>query len=130
MQMQNEHNVLIHLDGVEKSFGAVRALARVSLAVPAGACLGLVGHNGAGKSTLMNILAGTLSASAGRILVSGDDVSERYGVTAANRLGIRCVFQELSLCPNLSVAENARIMHPSLKGIGWRHRAATLIGGM
>ncbi|MEP9388025.1 sugar ABC transporter ATP-binding protein [Mesorhizobium sp. KR9-304] len=130
MQMQNEQNVLIHLDGVEKSFGAVRALARVSLDVPAGACLGLVGHNGAGKSTLMNILAGTLSASAGRILVSGHDVSERYGVGAANRLGIRCVFQELSLCPNLSVAENARIMHPSLRGIGWRRRAATLIGGM
>ena len=63
--MQNDHNALIHLDGVEKSFGAVRALARVSLDVPAGACLGLVGHNGAGKSTLMNILAGTLSASAG-----------------------------------------------------------------
>jgi ribose transport system ATP-binding protein len=130
MQMQYDHNVLIHLDGVEKSFGAVRALARVSLAVPASVCIGLVGHNGAGKSTLMNILAGTLSASAGRILVSGDDVSERYGVTAANRLGIRCVFQELSLCPNLSVAENARIVHPPLKGIGWRHRAATLIGGM
>jgi ribose transport system ATP-binding protein len=130
MQMQTEQNVLIHLDGVEKSFGAVRALARVSLEVPAGACLGLVGHNGAGKSTLMNILAGTLSASAGRILVSGQDVSARYGVTAANRLGIRCVFQELSLCPNLSVAENARIMHPSLRGMGWRRRAATLIGGM
>ncbi len=130
IQMQNEQNVLIHLNGVEKSFGAVRALARVSLEVPAGACLGLVGHNGAGKSTLMNILAGTLSASAGRILVSGHDVSERYGVIAANRLGIRCVFQELSLCPNLSVAENARIMHPSLTGIGWRGRAATLIGGM
>jgi ribose transport system ATP-binding protein len=128
--MQNEQNVFIHLDGVEKNFGAVRALARVSLEVPAGACLGLVGHNGAGKSTLMNILAGTLSASAGGIFVSGDDVSERYGVVAASRLGIRCVFQELSLCPNLSVAENARIMHPSLTGIGWRQRAATLIGGM
>lgn len=128
--MRNEQTLLVNLDGVEKSFGAVRALARVSLAVPAGACLGLVGHNGAGKSTLMNIVAGTLSATSGRIVVSGDDVSDRYGVTTANRLGIRCVFQELSLCPNLSVAENARIMHPSLKGIGWRRRAAALIGGM
>ena len=60
MQMQNEQNVLIHLDGVEKSFGAVRALADVSLDVAGRRCLGLVGHNGAGKSTLMNILAGTL----------------------------------------------------------------------
>ena len=129
MQMRNEHNVLIHLDGIEKSFGAVRALTHVSLDVLSGACLGLVGHNGAGKSTLMNILAGTLSTSAGNIVVSGDDVSERYGAIAANRLGIRCVFQELSLCPNLSVAENARIMHPTLRGIGWRRRAAGLIRG-
>jgi ribose transport system ATP-binding protein len=128
MRMQNDHKVLVYLDGVEKTFGAVRALTRVSLEVPAGACLGLVGHNGAGKSTLMNILAGTLSPSMGQILVSGQDVSERYGVTTANRLGIRCVFQELSLCPNLSVAENARIMHASLKGLGWRRRAAALIG--
>ncbi len=128
--MQSTDRTLVEFDGVAKSFGAVKALASVSLSIEAGQCLGLVGHNGAGKSTLMNILAGTLSASAGRFLVSGEDVSERYGVTAANRLGIRCVFQELSLCPNLSVAENARIMHPSLKGIGWRRRAATLIGGM
>ncbi len=125
--MQNNQDILIRLDGVEKNFGAVRALARVSMEVAAGACLGLVGHNGAGKSTLINILAGTLSASAGRVFVAGDDVTAQYGVSVANRHGIRCVFQELSLCPNLTVAENARIMHPSLKGIGWRRRAAALI---
>ena len=52
---------IVRLDGVEKSFGAVRALAGVDLAVAAGECLGLVGHNGAGKSTLMHVLAGTLA---------------------------------------------------------------------
>src|SRR3546814_2053816 len=51
---------IVSLEEVAKSFGAVRALARVDLAVGAGECLGLVGHNGAGKSTLMNVLAGTL----------------------------------------------------------------------
>lgn len=127
-EMPSGHEVIVRLNGVEKNFGAVRALAGVSMDIAAGACLGLVGHNGAGKSTLMNILAGTLSASAGSIVVSGNDVSARYGVAAAARLGIRCVFQELSLCPNLSVAENARIMHPTLTGIGWRRRAAALIG--
>ena len=45
----------------------------------------------------------------------------------AQSLGIRCVFQELSLCPNLSVAENARINHRALKGFGWRRRAGELI---
>ncbi|MEW9805009.1 sugar ABC transporter ATP-binding protein [Mesorhizobium sp. ZMM04-5] len=128
--MQGQEEVLIRLDGVGKSFGAVRALADVSFEVHVGACLGLVGHNGAGKSTMMNILAGTLSPSAGSIVVSGNDVSSHYNVTVANRLGIRCVFQELSLCPNLSVAENARIMHPVLRGFGWRGRAGEMIGSM
>ncbi|BCH34096.1 ABC transporter ATP-binding protein [Mesorhizobium sp. L-8-10] len=118
---------LVHLDRVAKSFGAVRALASVDLQIAAGRCLGLVGHNGAGKSTLMHILAGTLATDSGRILVDGLDLTGSYGVAGANAHGIRCVFQELSLCPNLSVAENARIMHPSLRGFGWRRRAARLI---
>ena len=50
----------VTLDGVEKHFGAVRALANVDFSVDAGECIGLVGHNGAGKSTLMHVLAGTL----------------------------------------------------------------------
>jgi ribose transport system ATP-binding protein len=116
---------IISLDGVEKSFGAVRALQGVDLACRAGECLGLVGHNGAGKSTLMNVLAGVLSAG-GRITVDGAAV-EGFSVTSAHRRGIRCVFQELSLCPNLTVAENARVFHAALKGWGWRKRAGRLI---
>lgn len=118
---------LVHLDGVAKSFGAVRALTNVDLRIEGGCCLGLVGHNGAGKSTLMHILAGTLQTDTGRVLADGHDITAQYGVAAAGQLGIRCVFQELSLCPNLSVAENARIMHPALKGFRWRNRAAELI---
>jgi ribose transport system ATP-binding protein len=125
--MSERGEILVRLDGVEKSFGAVRALASVSMDLAEGTCLGLVGHNGAGKSTFMNILAGTLGPSAGSIAFAGADVTSGYGVAAANRLGIRCVFQELSLCPNLSVAENAKVMHPSLRGAGWRRRAASLI---
>jgi len=125
--MHERGEILVRLDGVEKSFGAVRALSSVSMELAKGTCLGLVGHNGAGKSTFMNILAGTLSASAGSISIDGVDVTSRYDVSAASRLGIRCVFQELSLCPNLSVAENARIMHPSLRGARWRSRASALI---
>ena len=124
---QSSHQTLVHLDGVSKSFGAVRALADVSLEIAAGSCVGLVGHNGAGKSTLMHILAGTLGPDSGHVVVEGADIAGRYGVVAASEHGIRCVFQELSLCPNLSVAENARIMHPSLSGFGWRRKAAALI---
>jgi ribose transport system ATP-binding protein len=117
----------IRLDGVEKSFGAVRALAGVDLVVAAGECLGLVGHNGAGKSTLMHVLSGNLTPSAGELSVGGTKFTGTWNAAAAQAQGVRCVFQELSLCPNLTVAENARIVHPSLKGFGWKARARALI---
>src|ERR1700726_3337652 len=91
---------IVRLSGVEKHFGAVRALTGVDFAVDTGECVGLVGHNGAGKSTLMHVLAGTLNADRGQISVGGDQ-RQGYSALLAQRLGIRCVFQELSLCPNL-----------------------------
>jgi ribose transport system ATP-binding protein len=118
---------IVRLAGVEKHFGAVRAITGVDFEVDSGECVGLVGHNGAGKSTLMHILAGTLSPDKGEIIVDGG-LRPSYSVLLAQRLGIRCVFQELSLCPNLTVAENARVLHPSIAGWGWRNRAAALIG--
>ncbi|WP_244277755.1 sugar ABC transporter ATP-binding protein [Mesorhizobium erdmanii] len=117
---------IIRLDGAEKHFGAVRALGGVDFHVGPGECVGLVGHNGAGKSTLMHMVAGTLAPDSGKIGVHGG-IEDNYSVSRAQKLGIRCVFQELSLCPNLSVAENTRINHASLSGLGWRRRAATLI---
>ncbi len=119
---------IVLLDGVEKSFGAVRALAGVTLELQPGECLGLVGHNGAGKSTLMNVLSGNLRPDTGRIVIGGQDVTDRYATPTAMQHGVRCVYQELSLCPNLTVAENARISHPAISGPGWRRAARRLIG--
>ena len=65
--MQNGTDPIVRLDGVEKSFGAVRALRGVSLDLMRGECLGLVGHNGAGKSTLVNLINGGLTPSSGEI---------------------------------------------------------------
>ena len=124
----NEAASIVSLDGVEKSFGAVRALGGVSLELRSGECLGLVGHNGAGKSTLMNVLTGNLAPDAGRIRIAGEDVTAGYTTQSAMGHGVRCVYQELSLCPNLTVAENARISHPSISGRGWRRAARRLIG--
>ncbi len=118
---------VVELDGVEKSFGAVRALQDVEFAVKAGECIGLVGHNGAGKSTLMNILAGVVRRDNGQMSVAGRSVSARYDALEAKNCGLRCVFQELSLCPNLTVAENTRIAHPSLRGWSWNSRSTKLI---
>ncbi|MET2832398.1 sugar ABC transporter ATP-binding protein [Mesorhizobium shangrilense] len=117
---------IIRLGSAAKHFGAVRALDGVDFSVRSGECVGLVGHNGAGKSTLMHMVAGTLLPDSGQIAVRGG-MEQNYSVPRAQKLGIRCVFQELSLCPNLSVAENTRINHPSLRGFGWRRKAADLI---
>lgn len=117
----------IQLNGVEKSFGAVHALAGVDLVVNVGECLGIVGHNGAGKSTLMHILTGTLSPDKGTLRIAGETQMGEWSAAASQSAGIRCVFQELSLCPNLSVAENVRIIHKPLKGFGWKKRARDLI---
>ena len=117
---------IVKLDGVEKHFGAVRALDGVDFSVDAGECVGLVGHNGAGKSTLMNVLAGAATPGSGIIAIAGE-AQGAYSPGRAKQLGIRCVFQELSLCPNLTVAENARVFHPALRGFNWRRKAGALI---
>ncbi len=124
--MSGGESNIIDLDGVERHFGAVRALDGIDFSVRRGECVGLVGHNGAGKSTLMHVLAGAGSPDRGEIRVGGA-VESAYSVHRAHALGIRCVFQELSLCPNLTVAENTRVAHAALKGWGWYRRAADLI---
>jgi len=75
------------------------------------------------------VLAGTLAADCGAMLIDGRDRLGDYGVQAARQCGIRCVFQELSLCPNLTVAENTRLMCPAIRGFGWRGQARALIEG-
>ncbi|WP_152046306.1 ATP-binding cassette domain-containing protein [Aureimonas psammosilenae] len=118
----------IALSGITRSFGAVKALRGVDLDIRAGECLGLAGHNGAGKSTLMQVLAGNVAADEGRLEIGAEDLTGRYGVARAQGAGVACVFQELSLCPNLTVLENTRIRHARLRGWNWRARAARLIG--
>jgi ribose transport system ATP-binding protein len=90
---------------VHRSFGAVRALRGVSLAVAPGEILGLVGANGAGKSTLIRILTGDLGPDAGEIRMRGDVVLFA-SVRDAQARGIGVVRQELDLVPDLTVVEN------------------------
>jgi ribose transport system ATP-binding protein len=116
----------IEVKGVRKDFGAVQALGGVDFQTAPGEVVGLVGHNGAGKSTLMNVLAGVIQRTSGDFQLDGRPV-ERWNPHEAHRNGLRCVFQELSLCANLSLAENVRVVHRSLTGFGWRKRAEKVI---
>ena len=91
---------------VEKRYGALQALAGVSLAVAEGEFFGLLGPNGAGKTTLISIIAGLTRASAGEVRVMGADVIADYR-RARRMLGV--VPQELVFDPFFTVRETLRI---------------------
>ncbi|AGB47567.1 ABC-type sugar transport system, ATPase component [Mesorhizobium australicum WSM2073] len=114
---------VVSLSRITKSFGPTLANAQIDLAVSAGEIIGLVGGNGAGKSTLMRILCGATPPTLGSISFTGQDVGfADYDTAEAQRRGIRMVHQELSLCANLSVAENFFLETPGDAGNrpGWR----------
>ncbi|GGE06061.1 lipase [Aureimonas endophytica] len=95
----------IRLDALSKSFAGVQALRGVSFAIEAGEVVCLAGENGSGKSTLIKILAGAEKPDAGTIGIDGADVAA-LDPRASVAHGIQVIFQDFSLFPNLSVAEN------------------------
>jgi len=97
---------ILEMRGISKSFNGVRVLKEVSFSVYPGEIHSLMGENGAGKSTLMKILSGAYIADAGgEIRIDGRPVVID-GPLASKAHGVAVIYQELSLCPNLSVAEN------------------------
>ncbi|MFF2622691.1 ATP-binding cassette domain-containing protein [Oerskovia jenensis] len=95
----------LSLHGIDKSFGAVRALEGIDLEVHLGEVVALVGDNAAGKSTLAKVIAGVLVPDAGIIESDGVPVTIP-NPAAAHALGIATVFQDLALCDNLDVVSN------------------------
>src|SRR3954468_10413565 len=102
---------LFRMEGDSKRYGGVHALENADLPVEAGRIHGVLGENGAGKSTLMKIMAGVVQPDEGRMTLDGEAVAFS-NPAAANAAGIVCIFQELSLVPELSVADNICISNP------------------
>ena len=96
---------LLELRNVSKSFGAVNALTDVHLTLEAGSIHALAGENGAGKSTLVKIVGGVHTPDSGDVLIDGEGVDFR-STAAAKDAGIAVIYQEPTLFPDLSVAEN------------------------
>jgi len=116
---------LLELRGVSKSFGGVQALRGVDFTLLAGQIHGLAGENGAGKSTMMKIIAGVHGADSGTMRVDGKDVHFR-STRDARAAGIGMVHQELSVAPELSVAENVFLGSQPVNRMGvvaWRRMA-------
>ena len=104
-------NPFLRLEGVTKRYGGVTALADVNFECSPGTIHAVVGENGAGKSSLMKIIAGVIRPDEGRIYVENAPV-HFASPSDATRYGIACIFQELSLLPDLSVADNISIINP------------------
>ena len=112
---------LLELRGISKSFPGVKALSNVTLRLYPGEVHTLMGQNGAGKSTLIKVLTGVYTPDSGEIVLDGKAIAPA-STSDAQALGISTVYQEVNLCPNLSVAENIFIgRYPRRFGaIDWR----------
>ena len=98
------------MKNIHKSFPGVRALRGVDFHLNKGEIHALMGENGAGKSTLIKVLTGVYSKDEGQIFIDGNDKAVSiHSPQEAQKLGISTVYQEITLCPNLSVAENMYI---------------------
>ncbi len=101
----------VHLTGVSKHFQGIRALEGVDFSCRRGSIHAVLGENGAGKSTLIKIMSGVLQPDTGEMRLDGRPVSFTNPSEAA-RAGIVCIFQELSLIPDLTVADNISLSDP------------------
>ncbi len=102
---------IFRMAGVSKRYGGVHALEDAQIEFGRGRIHAVLGENGAGKSTLIKIMAGVVQADSGTMELEGRPVTFR-NPAAATAAGIACIFQELSLLPHLTVADNISILNP------------------
>ncbi len=116
-----KENAVLEMKNIHKSFPGVRALQAVDFTLCEGEIHALMGENGAGKSTLIKVLTGVYGKDEGRIFLKGNDGAVAiHSPQDAQKLGISTVYQEITLCPNLSVAENMYIGRGSGIGQNWK----------
>jgi len=119
--MPNTNDGILLMQGICKTFPGVQALLNVNFSLRKGEIHALMGENGAGKSTLIKVLTGVERQNAGTILLEGKEILAKSPLHA-QELGISTVYQEVNLCPNLSVAENILIGREPKKlgSIDWK----------
>ena len=111
-------DVVLTATDVTRRFGGLTAVDRVSLELVRGAVHAVIGTNGAGKSTLVNVIAGELPASAGRIELDGVDVT-RWPQPRRARAGLGRSYQRTTIFPRFTVFENCRLSAQSRRQRGW-----------
>lgn len=111
-------NDIISVNGISKSFGPISALCDVSLSVQQGLVTAIVGDNGSGKSTLIKLLSGNLAPDAGTITVEGREHTH-LTIAQALQMGIRTVYQDLSLDDWKNSYENIFLGHERCTALSW-----------
>ncbi len=116
-----ENDLILRMEHIHKTFPGVKALDDVEFSLKAGEIHALLGENGAGKSTLIKVLTGVETKDSGTIVMDGREISPKSPIDAQNA-GISTVYQEVNLCPDLSIAENIFIgREPRKRGaIDWK----------
>ena len=118
-----EQNIVLEMRGINKNFPGVKALENVDFTLRKGEIHALMGENGAGKSTLIKVLTGVEEFETGSIQMDGSSgMIINRSPQEAQENGISTVYQEVNLCPNLSVAENLYIGREPKVGplINWK----------
>ena len=115
--MSNE--IFLDIKNVNKQYPGVKALEDVSLSLNKGEVMALLGENGAGKSTLVKILSGAIHRDSGDIILDGKELPVRLTPIDARKLGVAIIYQELSLLPQLSVAENIYLTREPVFAKAW-----------
>ncbi len=116
-----KEKAILEMKNIHKSFPGVRALQGVDFTLCEGEVHALMGENGAGKSTLIKVLTGVYEKDEGQIYIKGmDKAAVIHSPQDAQKLGISTVYQEITLCPNLSVAENMFIGRTAGFGQNWK----------
>ncbi len=115
-----QENEVLVMQQISKAFPGVRALQDVDFTLRRGEIHALMGENGAGKSTLIKVLTGVYAKDKGVIFIDGvDGWANIRSPQEAQNMGISTVYQEITLCPNLTVAENMFIGRGSYAFVNW-----------
>ena len=119
-----DNNTILTMQQINKTFPGVRALHNVDFSLNRGEIHALMGENGAGKSTLIQVLTGVYELEAGEIRVNGiNQPVVNHSPEEAQKNGISTVYQEINLCPNISVAENIFVARQPLtffRSVDWK----------
>ncbi|HEX6393835.1 MAG TPA: ABC transporter ATP-binding protein [Acidimicrobiales bacterium] len=101
----------LDLEDVSAAYGSAVVLRDLSMSVPAGQVVALLGANGAGKTSLLKVVSGLLRPRAGRVLLDDQDVSA-LGSDSRARMGVCHITEGRSVFPDLTVRDNVRLFTP------------------